>query len=86
MINHSNILYKSDYVTVTFPDAEVVTFERVGSYDWELRYARKVKLTEEQVAEYIDAYLQQDELSINFLNERKVVLHVPPYKKGGVQV
>lgn len=81
MISHSNILFKSDYVTVTFPDSEVVTFERVGSYDWELRYDSKVALTEEQVAEYIDAYLQQDELSINFLNERKVVLHVPPYKK-----
>lgn len=73
LINHSN------RITVTFPDKKVVKFNKVQGFHWTIKFNYVADIDSVKVYEFIDAYLQQDELMIKFFDsDDKVTVNIPP--------
>jgi hypothetical protein len=76
------LLQYSKHVSVKFPDGYVVMFTKMDDDgNWQITAERIDDITEEKVIEFIDGYMEQDELAINFYNTLyEVIWQVKPYR------
>jgi Zn/Cd-binding protein ZinT len=76
------LLQYTEWVRVIFPDNEVVQFSRVDDNgNWQVIYDHVADINQDRVIEFIDGYMEQDELAINFLNKHhEVIWQVKPYR------
>lgn len=78
----ANLVQTSDFITVTFPDSDVVKFTRLNGFEWTIEHSRKDVIDQYKVNEFVDGYLNDDSLLIKFY---KVTAAIMP-RKGGEQV